>query len=142
MNEPVTNWPPDRTPPAPAAPGRGLHHAALNLAFDQQRIDDSAEIVDCGVAHHVGGAVSDQFHLGDVTAVRERRRHRLIDHMIDVERGRHAIGQLEPSTQFRGELDEADRTVGAGDGEPAGLYSMSPHGSFQHVRGHLLCRAR
>ena len=63
----------------------------MHLAGDQERIDDGTEVVDGGVSYHPGvTGLRVDLHLGDVAAIGEGRRHRLVADMIDVERGRHA----------------------------------------------------
>ena len=96
-----------------------LHHAAMALALDQQRIDDRAEVVDHGVPHHLDPAgVGIDLDLGDMAAVGEGRRRRLV-HVADVERVGHALGQLHAAAQALGQLHDADAAVGADDGEAA-----------------------
>ena len=95
-----------------------LRDAAMELACDQHRIDDGAEIVDAGIAHdlhHAGVRIDLDF--GDMAAI-GKSRGRIFGRMIDIERGGHAVGHLA-FAQALGELHDADRAVGAGDGETA-----------------------
>ena len=79
MNEPVSSWPSlviDGVLQQRLADA--LHDAAMQLAVDQHRIDDGAEVVDRGVLHDLDVAgVGIDLDLADVAAVRDRPTARL-----------------------------------------------------------------
>ena len=116
-----------------------LHHAALNLAFDQKRIDDGAQIIDRGIAHDVRRArVRIHLHLGDMATIGECGRDRLCDDMINVERGRNALRQFGAAAYARSKLQQADRTVGpCNDKAPRLVFDVARR-CLQDVRRDLL----
>src|SRR6202012_1654428 len=114
-----------------------LRDAAVELAGDDHRIDDGAEVVDAGIAHdldHAGIGIDLDF--GDVTAVREGR-GRVGCVVVDVERRGHALRHLFVTHPAR-QLHDVYAAVGAGDGEAAvGEFDIGL-GGFHHMRGRLL----
>ena len=143
MNEPVTSWP-------SAVVNRAfeqhlaetLHHAALDLAFHQHRIDDGAEIIDRGVFHRAGQAgVRIDFDLGDMNAIRVSAGD-LLRHMRDIERGGHALRQLDAGAQAFRQLHDVDRAVGARNDEAPAFEFDVAGGRFQNMRRQLFCPVR
>ena len=50
-----------------------LDDAAMRLPIDQQRVDDSAEVIDKRIAHYLDRAgIGIYFDFGDVAAIRKR----------------------------------------------------------------------
>ena len=114
-----------------------LRDTAVQLAGDQQRIDDGAEIIDAGVAHDLHDAgLGIDLDLGDVATVGEGRRHRL-GRMVDVERGGHAFRHVAFAHASR-EIHDVDGAVGAGDGEVAVREFDVTLGGFHQVGGRAL----
>ncbi len=114
-----------------------LHGAAMQLALDDHRIDDGAEIVDAGIFHHRDHAgIGIDLDLGDMAAVGEGGGGALA-HMAHVERGRHAFRQVDPAADLLGQVHDADGAIGAGDDEAAVLELDVGGGRFQHVRRDL-----
>jgi len=114
-----------------------LRDPTMHLSGDQQRIDDGAEVVDAGIAdnlHDAGFGLDLDFR--DVAAIGKGRRNRLSG-MVDVERGRHALRHLALAQAAR-QLDDVDRTVGAGDGETAIAKFDVGFGGFHQMRGRAL----
>ena len=78
-----------------------LHHAAVELALDDHRIDDGAEIVDRRVSHHLDDAgFGIDLDLGDVAAVGIGGRARSVADVRDIERLRRVRRQLEAAAQL------------------------------------------
>ena len=92
MKEPDSSWPDllvvdavleQRLPDA-------LHDAAVDLSFDDHRIDHRADIVHRDVAqqlHHAGIRID--LDLGDVRAGREREVHRIVERLLFEARLQH-----------------------------------------------------
>ena len=64
-------------------------------------------------------------------------RGRIFGRMIDIERGGHAVGHLALA-QALGELHDADRAVGAGDGETAAFEFDVGFGGLHQMGRRLL----
>ena len=114
-----------------------LRHAAMQLAGDDHRIDYRAEIIDGEIAHdsHDAGLGID-FHFRDMAAIGESGR-RILGGVIDVERQRHALRHPAFAHALR-QIHDADRAVGAGDGEAALCEFDIAFGSLHQMRGGLL----
>ena len=119
MNEPDSNCPlsgvVDRVLEQRLADA--LDDAAMDLAFEQQRIDGAAEIVDHGVAldgDHAGVGID--LDLDDVAAVGKglRRRHAV---MRRVEPGLHPRRQLGRIARRLRHVEQIDAQIGAGHAE-------------------------
>ena len=105
-----------------------LHHAAMDLALDQQRIDDGAEIVDRGIFHHLRVRRSRD-------RLRPRRRDSRSGRRDGHRLGRHAStssdvgtpsGSFSPARSLRASsMMPIERSVPAMTKRPA-LNSMSP----------------
>src|SRR6266851_2877050 len=107
-----------------------LHHSAVDLPLDQQRIDDGAKIIDGKIFHHLDMAgLRIDLDLGDMTAVRKGRRHAVAD-MTDVERLRAIGRQLHAAgAQLLRKLHDPNAAVGAGDAEtPIGELDVARRG--------------
>ena len=114
-----------------------LRDAAMQLAFDDHRVDDGAEVADAGVAHdprHAGVRIDLDFR--DMAAIGEGRR-RVLGGVIDVERIGHALRHLALAQPLR-QFHDADRAVGAGDGEAAVAEFDVAFGGFHQMRRRLL----
>ena len=87
-----------------------LHRAAVDLAFDDGGADDAADVVDRGIGHHrhlAGGRV--ELNLADMAAVGPGRAA-----------GGGGVGGGDAATRLaRGQLEQADAQIGAGDLEAA-----------------------
>ena len=113
-----------------------LRHAAVQLAGDDHWIDDGAEIVDREVTHYLRHAsIGIDLDFRDVAAIGEGR-WRILGGVVDVERIRYALGHLAFAKALR-QFHDADRAVGAGDGEAAiGEFDVA-FGCFQQMRCRL-----
>ena len=81
-----------------------LDHAAVQLAFDDQRVDDGAEVIDRGIFDHGDHAgVGIQFDFADMTAVGIGGGTRAVADVADVERGRYPLGQIKAGAELVGE---------------------------------------
>src|SRR4029078_134408 len=99
---------------------KALPDAALDLSLDQERVDERAEVVDRGISYDLGGAgFGIDLDFGNMTTVREGGGNRILHHMINVERVRCALRQLESAAQSRRQFEQCDRAVRAGDDETA-----------------------
>lgn len=77
----------------------------MDLAFQHQRVQGHAEIVEDGVFHHLGNArVRVDLHLDHMHAVGKGRRF-----------GHPALGQVQRFGRRRRDLAEGNLPVGAGD---------------------------
>src|SRR4029077_6777605 len=94
-----------------------LHRTTMDLALDEHRVHHRAEIIAADVAIHMGLArLRIDLDLGDVTAVGEDAGDGGA-HFRVVEGARHAGREVCRLAQSRREIDDADRAVGAGNGE-------------------------
>src|SRR6185295_14819038 len=85
-----------------------LHHAAVDLALDQQRIHDEPEVVHRAVAHHLDLAgVRIDLDLRHVAAVRERRWNDFGD-----------VADIQLSGKFFYKVEQTNRAIGARHDEP------------------------
>ena len=118
---------------------QALHHAALNLALDQQRIDDGAKIIDCGVSHDVRCAgVRIDLDFGDMAAIREGGGDRFGHDMVTSSDVGTPSGSFRPPRNRAAKLQQIDRAVGAGNDKTTCLEFDVAGGRFQHMRGNLL----
>src|SRR5690349_790603 len=120
----------------------------MQLAFDDHRIDQGAEIIDAGIFDEFDKAsLRIDLDFGDVAAVRVSRRARSIADVHHIERLRNVGGRLEPAVQFLRELHDRDGPIGA-DNDKAPAFKGDIRGpGFEHMRRELLaafddlCRA-
>ena len=110
----------------------------MNLALEQQRVDDDSGIVDADVAHDLDVAgVGIDLDLADMAAVGKvgaRRRKRADRFEADAELGRPAHRRVGLAREF----DQPDRLVGADHCELA-VGELDVAGRrFQHMAGHSL----
>ena len=116
----------------------GLRDAAMYLAFQEQRIDGAADLVDGVVAQDLDGAgLGIDLDLADVTTIGIGRRAAAIGAGLE-QPVFHAGRQAARHERGLGDIDQADRFVGAADGERAFLESEIGLGRFQHMRGDFL----
>src|SRR5262249_28989294 len=109
------------------------------LAFDDDRVDHGAEVVDGGVFHyldHAGRGID--LNLADVTAIGKRRGARSVAHVLHVERGGDAVRQVDARAQLGGEVHDADRRIGARNHKAAVHELDVGSGRLEHMRGDLL----
>ena len=94
----------------------------MQLAVDDQRIDDGAEIVDAGIFHDLDDAgVRIDLDFGDVAAVGIGRGARAVADVGDVERLRRVGRRLRAAVQLLRQLHDRDGAIGADDDEVAVL---------------------
>src|SRR6185436_7170673 len=107
---------------------RALRDAALDLALDDGAVDDAADVVDAGdLRDRDRAGVRIDLNFDDLRAVRPgRRRGRL--------RRRHADAFFRLLAR---EFRQADRAVGAADGETAIAVLDVPRRRFEDVGGKL-----
>src|SRR6185437_16640233 len=99
-----------------------LRDAAMHLAFDDHRIDHGAEVVDSGPVHDLRLAgVAVDFHLTDVAAGGEGEIGRIVERGFFQPRLELRTGEFVRDVGVERDVAEADRLVGAGDGEFAVL---------------------
>ena len=112
-----------------------LGDAAVDLAVDDQRVDGESDVVDCGIADeggHAGFRVD--LDLANVAAVGEARlRHRLVARRR--ERAAQVFRQVGALECCARDLEQADRMIGALDGEAAVLELDIGGGGFQQLLG-------
>ena len=115
-----------------------LHDAAMGLAVHQQRVDDSAEIVDERIPDHVDHTgLGVDLDFGDMAAVRESR-GRAVGDELHIEALRQFRRQLQAGADLFGQFHDADRAIGAGDHKPAGAEFDVRDRRLQHMCGDLL----
>ena len=110
-----------------------LDDAAVDLAFDEQRVHDLAEVVDDRVARDFADAgFGVDLDFADVAAVRPGVRG-----VLEFAVGGEALGAFDVRLRLgdAGDFEEADAAVGAGDAEFAvGVFDVGG-GRFEFVRG-------
>ena len=120
-----------------------LHHAAVQLAFDDQRIDDGAEIVDAGIFGDLDDAgFRIDLDFGDMAAVGIGRGAGSVADMGDVEGLRRVGRRLRAVVQFLRQIHDRDRAVGADDGEVAVIEGDVGRRRFERVRRPAPCPSR
>ena len=137
MNVPVRSWPESRIVAAALEAGLAdrLGGAAVDLALDDHRIDQAAEVVDGEVAlDRDRTGVGIDLDLDDVAAIGEGEGlrievGRLLEPGLEVPAG--SGGRIGPP----GDLGEAERHVAAGDAEDAVLEHDVGRVAVEHVRG-------
>ena len=114
-----------------------LHNPAMDLPFEQQRVDGAAEIIDHSVTLNADRAgIGIDFQLDDVASVGKglRGRNAL---MRGIEPGLHAGRQLGGIARFLRHLEKVEVQVGAGDPEYAVRKAHVRRRDFQKLRGEL-----
>ena len=139
MNDAVTSWPlvvVDRAFQQRLADALG--EAAMDLAFDDHRVDQPAEIVRRDEVDEGGlaGAGID-LELADIGAGREGEVGRVVEGGF-LQARLHAVGQIVRGVGGERDHRQRDRLVGAGDLELAVLDDDVVLGRLQRMRGDLL----
>ena len=119
MNDAVSIWPEFRVVHDDLAHclTDALHHAAMDLAGDNHRIEDFAKFFDGGIAHDLGDAgIGIDFDLANMRAVREGDRGGLEFATFGQAAflARRNEVRIERGTADTGDID---RAIGAGDVE-------------------------
>ena len=111
----------------------------MQLAFDDQWIDDGAEVVHRGVFHDLDDTgLGIELDLAHMAAVGEGGSARPVAHVAHIKCGWRISRQSDSATQLLGQLHDADRTVSASDDKPSFAELYVARGGFEDVRGNLL----
>ena len=116
-----------------------LGDAAMNLAFDDHRVDDHPEIVHRRPALDLGHArVGVDLYLADVDAGREGEVGGIVERSL-LQAGLQILArELVGDVGLQRDFAEGQRPVGAGHAEPAVLELDVALGRFEHMGRHLL----
>src|ERR1700751_998179 len=111
----------------------------MQLAFDDHRIDQRAEIIDAGIFDELDKAgLWIDFDLGDVATVRIGRRAWSVADVHHIQQLRNVGGRLETAVQFLRELRDGNGAIGS-DNDKAPAFKCDIRGrGFEHIGRELL----
>src|SRR5262249_59095459 len=113
-----------------------LRYAAVDLAFDNHRIDDDPEIIDSGPGHdfRISGLRVD-FHFADVTTGRESKVGRIVKGALLQARFELLTGKFVCDVSVERDVAPCCRFVGAGNAEFSVLEFDGALGSYESMGG-------